>query len=175
MKESYVEGLANHNGPESCGGAREGGVEALTGVRTGRVFSRENISPGCRRREERSEGNIRRVVIARRRDPRGQRPRACTETPCTGTGRSRVHLRSRARSYREVQGHTPMMHEHGKSDGSVVPAKPSNKAEQPAAERMEGRGPAKGNAASAKPRRTQGRESVPQVRCERIRRVAKTG
>ena len=41
MKVSYVEGIANHNGPESCGAAREGGVEALTGERTGRVLSRE--------------------------------------------------------------------------------------------------------------------------------------
>jgi|SRR5271167_2019902 len=41
MKVSYVEGRANHNGPESCGAAREGGVEALTGERTGRVLSRE--------------------------------------------------------------------------------------------------------------------------------------
>src|SRR5215470_13068641 len=41
MKVSYVEGLANYNGPESCGAAREGGVEALTGGRTGRVLSRE--------------------------------------------------------------------------------------------------------------------------------------
>ena len=41
MKESYGEGLATHTGPESCGAAREGGVEALTGVRAGRVFSRE--------------------------------------------------------------------------------------------------------------------------------------
>src|SRR5215467_2646870 len=41
MKVSYVEGLANHNGPESCGAAREGGVEALAGGRTGRVWSRE--------------------------------------------------------------------------------------------------------------------------------------
>ncbi len=40
MKVSYVEGLANHNGPESCGAAREGGDEALTGERTGRVYSR---------------------------------------------------------------------------------------------------------------------------------------
>ena len=40
MKESYVEGLATHNGPESCGAAREGCVEALTGERAGRVFSR---------------------------------------------------------------------------------------------------------------------------------------
>ena len=41
MKVSYVEGLANHNGPESCGAAREGDAEALTGGRTGRVLSRE--------------------------------------------------------------------------------------------------------------------------------------
>src|ERR1700736_2638242 len=41
MKGSYVEGIANHNGPESCGAAREGGVEALTGERTGWVTSRE--------------------------------------------------------------------------------------------------------------------------------------
>ena len=32
MKEPHIEGIANHDGPESCGVAREGGVEALTGV-----------------------------------------------------------------------------------------------------------------------------------------------
>jgi len=44
MKESYVEGLATHSGPESCADAREGGGEALTGVRAGRVLSRERQS-----------------------------------------------------------------------------------------------------------------------------------
>src|SRR5574341_1432336 len=38
MRESYGEGLAAHTGPESCAAVRE----ALTGVRAGRVFSREN-------------------------------------------------------------------------------------------------------------------------------------
>jgi hypothetical protein len=53
MKESYVKGLAAHSGPESCGGTRKDAVEALTGVRAGRVFSRERIlPPGCRRRKE---------------------------------------------------------------------------------------------------------------------------
>ncbi len=33
MKESYVEGLASHDGPESCAGIREDAGEALTGVR----------------------------------------------------------------------------------------------------------------------------------------------
>jgi hypothetical protein len=41
MKESYGEGLATHADPESCGAARKGRVEALTGERAGRVFSRE--------------------------------------------------------------------------------------------------------------------------------------
>ena len=41
MKESYVKGLANRNGPESCGGARKGDGEALTGASTGWVLSRE--------------------------------------------------------------------------------------------------------------------------------------
>lgn len=44
MEESYVKGLANHNGPESCGGARKGRAEALTGERAGRVLSREIIN-----------------------------------------------------------------------------------------------------------------------------------
>jgi RNA-directed DNA polymerase len=41
MKESDVEGVANHDGPESCAGSREGAGEALTGVRAGWVLSRE--------------------------------------------------------------------------------------------------------------------------------------
>lgn len=44
MKESYVEGLAAHSGPESCVIAREGRSEALTGERAGRVLSRESNS-----------------------------------------------------------------------------------------------------------------------------------
>jgi len=39
MKKSYECELATHIGPESCGAARQGGVEALTGQRAGRVFS----------------------------------------------------------------------------------------------------------------------------------------
>ena len=43
MKESYGEGVASHTDPESCGAGREARVEALTGARAGRVFSRERI------------------------------------------------------------------------------------------------------------------------------------
>src|SRR5260370_2733644 len=44
MKESYECEVATHTGPESCGAAREGGVEALTRERAGRVFSRVRTS-----------------------------------------------------------------------------------------------------------------------------------
>jgi hypothetical protein len=42
MKESHIEGLANHNGPELGACDRKVTGEAMTGVRTGRVLSREN-------------------------------------------------------------------------------------------------------------------------------------
>ena len=45
MKESYVEGLASYGGPESCVHTRKGVGEALTGVRAGRVLSREMHAP----------------------------------------------------------------------------------------------------------------------------------
>jgi RNA-directed DNA polymerase len=41
MQESYVKGLANHSGPESCVEWRDSLGEALTGVRAGWVLSRE--------------------------------------------------------------------------------------------------------------------------------------
>ena len=48
MRVRYVEGVAIHSGPESCAVTREGVSEALTGVRTGQVLSRErSIIPGA--------------------------------------------------------------------------------------------------------------------------------
>ena len=43
MKESHGEDLASYTDPESCTVAREGGCEALTGVCTGGLLSREII------------------------------------------------------------------------------------------------------------------------------------
>ena len=51
MKVSYVEGLASYGGPESCVHIREGVGEALTGVRAGRVWSREIHAPWRELRE----------------------------------------------------------------------------------------------------------------------------
>ncbi len=66
------------------------------------------------------------------------------------------------------------MHEHGKSDRSVVPEKQSNKddAEAPLAETVEGRDLTKGNSPQQNTLRTQRRESV-KSELEAIRKAAK--
>jgi hypothetical protein len=45
MKVLYIEGLANHIGPESCIGVRKAADEALTGGRAGWVLSCEIHAP----------------------------------------------------------------------------------------------------------------------------------
>ena len=42
MEEPHIEGLATHDDPESCAGAREGGGEALTGARVGWAIEPRN-------------------------------------------------------------------------------------------------------------------------------------
>ncbi len=79
--------------------------------------------------------------------------------------------RWRGGSCREVQGRTPAMNEHGKSDRPVVPAKSVNKAGGPAAEEMEGRGLTKGNPRQQNALRTQRRQGVHSA-LERIRQAA---
>jgi len=65
-----------------------------------------------------------------------------------------------------------MMNGRGKSDSSAVPAKLPNKAEEPAAEGMEGRGLAKGNSPQRNALRTQSRDGAPSA-LERVREAAK--
>ena len=65
-----------------------------------------------------------------------------------------------------------MMDGCGKSDSLVVPGKPPNNAEEPAAEVVEGRGLAKGNLPERNVRRTQSRESTPSA-LERVRQAAR--
>ena len=90
MKVRNVEGLANHNGPESCGGAGNCVGEALTGEHAGRVLSREmetHIEVPTPWRK--AEGHIRRSALAR-----AVRNLARSETPSmrgsTATGNREV-------------------------------------------------------------------------------------
>ena len=92
MQESYGERLATYIGPESCGTARKGSVEALTGESTGQPLSRERIQTSGRRRcrsmrKATPEAPIERGAFG---VPRGLRPWARMETPHTEAGRSLV-------------------------------------------------------------------------------------
>ena len=64
-----------------------------------------------------------------------------------------------------------MMNERGKSDRPIVPGKSLNKAGQPAAEEMEGRGLTKGNPQQQNASRTLSRNDAPSA-LERIRQAA---
>ena len=89
MRTPDIEGVAIHDGPESCIGAREGEGEALIGVRTGQPLSREITASGCRRRLLRRKATSP-VALARVAwwAPRGLRTCACTESFRARTGRS---------------------------------------------------------------------------------------
>src|SRR5262245_58450064 len=65
-----------------------------------------------------------------------------------------------------------MMHAQGKSDRFVVPAKPLNRAEEPAAEAGEGRERPKGNSPEHNASRTQRRTDASSA-LERVRQAAK--
>jgi hypothetical protein len=84
MKKSYGSGLATHIGPESCGAARKGGVEALTRERAGRVFSRVRTTL----RDADAVRRSGRPHLARRYREVSQSP-ARSETPCTYADTSR--------------------------------------------------------------------------------------
>src|ERR671935_1751365 len=89
MQESYEKGVAIHLGPELCVASRKAGCEALAGARAGRVLSPEISRTGVPTLSQCAEGHILAIASARwSGTPRGQRPRACTETPRTRTGRS---------------------------------------------------------------------------------------
>jgi hypothetical protein len=78
MQKSYECEIATHIGPESCGAACKGSVEALIGKRAGRVFSRvRNFL-----RDADAVGESGRPHLVRRYREVCQSP-ARSETPCT--------------------------------------------------------------------------------------------
>ena len=81
MEELYIEGLANHDDPESCVSAREGDGEALTGDVQAGLLSRVIREFGVPTLSTKAEGNTTRSAIASSWwTPRGQRTMACTYT-----------------------------------------------------------------------------------------------
>jgi hypothetical protein len=89
MEESDIEGLATHDGPESCAGVREDVGEALAGGVQAGLLSREITEIGVPTLFVRRKATPRATLHASRpRTPRGRRTRACTQVPCARTGRA---------------------------------------------------------------------------------------
>ena len=81
MKESYIEDLASHGGPDHALAAREGAAKRWTGVRAGRILSLEIATIGVPTRSQTTEGNTAGGVFAsRQRTPRGRRTCACARS-----------------------------------------------------------------------------------------------
>ena len=58
MKVQYGKDVASHSGPESCGGAREGAAEALTGETGGSAIEPRNQKSGTPTPLSDAEGNM---------------------------------------------------------------------------------------------------------------------
>ena len=178
MREPYGKGLASHPGPESCGAAREGGAEALTGESAGELSSREITTSMVPTPLGEAEGNIHgRAIASAQGTGRGRRTSACTDTPCAGTGRSHASPGEHDDPERDEKagGRTASMHERGKSDSLIVPRKRPNEGTGSALapeEAVEGRGLAKGNWLEQNTPRTQSRTSAPSA-IERVREAAR--
>ena len=175
MKESNIEDLASHDGPESCGCIRKAAPEALTGVRIGRdmeprnqaVQSADAVKRGGRPYDAQRNGELS-VDSARSKTPSmcGRSMRENRESQPLPSMKGVEGRRGKA------IGRTPRMHEGGQSDSPIIPAKSANKGTQAPAESMEGRGGAKGNTNQQNTPRTQSRTGVLHA-LERVRQAAK--
>ena len=97
MRESHVEGLANHDDPESCAAVGDCRDEVLTGARAGRALEPRNQTFRVPTSSREAEGNTGRTVSARCvTTRRGHRTWARTEPLCARTGRSSIRLRQMA-------------------------------------------------------------------------------
>lgn len=163
MKVRHRKGIANHPGPESCGGAREGVVEALTGESAGQPLSREMESSGAPTLLSEAEGHTDGGVI--RESPEGS-----TRSKTLSMRRSSSNRNCEISSVPVGQlavggsgkaiGRKPDIHADEKSDACVVPMNDPNNsaASKPArAEGPEGRRAAKRNAERSSAPRTQSR------------------
>jgi RNA-directed DNA polymerase len=145
MEELYVEGLASHDGPESCVDGPRGRGEALTGVGAGQAIEPRNAGSGVPTLSMRWKATSSAALARVAGGPRAVgEPGHVRNLQAREPGDPRTALPpARVRAARGRQGRTPEMHGCGKSDSPVVPAKPPNKTS--VAEVVEERGLGKGN------------------------------
>lgn len=174
MKVQHGKDPANHSGPESCGGAREGVAEALTGETGGSAIEPRNPDSGTPTSLSEAEGNMLQGAICE----------ACSSparsetlhTPGSFLHRSWEIFAEPGETTPGDSGkamsRTPEAVSVKKSDTPTVPGKPSNKGLDPA-EMVEGRGVAKGNAEQISAPRTQSRTSCASTGLEGVRQAAR--
>jgi RNA-directed DNA polymerase len=174
MKVQHGKDLANHSGPESCGGAREGAAEALTGETGGSAIEPRNPKFGTPTPLSDAEGNMNQ---GDRCESWGSPARSETlHTPGSFLHRSwEISAEpgvTTPGSSGKAQSHTPGEPSVEKWDALVIPGKPSNKGDQPA-EMVEGRSAARGNAGQVPAPRTQSRTSCASMGLEGVRQAAR--
>lgn len=163
MKVRHRKGIANHPDPESCGGAREGVVEALTGESAGQPLSREIRQSGAPTLLSEAEGHIvegatRESSTSPTRSKTLSMRRSSPNRNCEISPAPAVKLAVGGSG--KALGRTPDIHAGEKSDACVVPMNdPNNGADSKPAqtEGPEGRRAAKRNTEALPAPRTQSR------------------
>ena len=174
MKVQHGKDLANHSGPESCGGAREGAAEALTGETGGSAIEPRNPKSGTPTPLSDAEGNMNQGDTCESWDS----PARSENLHTPGSFLHRSWEISAAPSATtlgnsgKAESRTPESSTVEKSDVLVVPGKPLNKGDQPA-ETVEGRSAAKGNAEQGPTPRTQSRISCVSTGLDGVRQAAR--
>ena len=174
MKVRYGEEMANHSGPESCGGAREGATEALIGETDRPGIEPRNQEFGTPTPLSVAEGNT--EQDANRKSCNGP---ARSETPGMSGGFlhrswevSSAPVPEGAGGAGKAHSRNPVANVDEKSDMPIVPTRPSNKGVHPA-EAAEGRGVAKGNTDKIPAPRTQSRISCASMGLAGVREAAR--
>ena len=174
MKVQHGKDLANHSGPESCGGAREGAAEALTGETGGSAIEPRNQNSGTPTQLSDAEGNTDQGDTCESWD--GPARSETLHTPGSFLHRSweisAVPGETTSGGPGKAKSRTPGQPTVEKSDALVLPGKPSNKGEQPA-EMGEGRSAAKGNAEQDPAPRTQSRNNGASMGLQGVRQAAR--
>jgi RNA-directed DNA polymerase len=174
MKVQYGKDLASHSGPESCGGAREGAAEALTGETGGSAIEPRNQEIGTPTQLSDAEGNTGQGDQCESWD--GPARSKTLHTPGSFLHRSweisAAPGGTTPGNSGKAKRRKPEPQTVEKSDALIVPGKPSNKGVEPA-EMVEGRSAAKGNAEQVPASRTQSRSSCASTGLERVRQAAR--
>ena len=183
MQEPHREDSASHPDPESCARGGNGTGEALTGAHAGQPLSCEIRQSGAPTSLTEAEGHTGGSVIGklpsgpaqsktlrmRGNSLHGTREIPPASAPDGGADRSA-----------KAEGRKADKHAGGKSDGRIIPKKQANKVgptrsarrDGEAAESVEGRRPAKGNALLAAASRTQRRGDA-SIGLQRVREGAR--